>query len=385
MAGRRPTPGIQTLHETRSHQVFISYAHEDSEAAGAVCAAIEAQGLRCWIAPRDVSPGSEWSEAIVEAISRCRVMVVLLTRHSNASPDVRREVQHAFHTDTTVIPFRTEPIEPNPGLSYYLAPLHWLDAFNQPLDSSLRSLTGRIQSAVGAIPLPTPPTPPRAAAPPAPPPAAAKPPTTPIWNRGMLLTLILVSIGIGLLASLMLPRSGDDSRVNVLRLEADRLRGDSLAMAEGLDSMQAGLDGYLHAAAAGDWTDHEAAWKLAARTAGALMILRHRGEGLSRLKSGGYLDPTDVGRPIDEYANRIGNTLYEAGEFTRAQLAYLNALKRAPNNPVILTNLAWAFHGAANDSMARRAAEAAIHSGCAEIEGCSADSLLRIINSPDGP
>ena len=37
--------------------VFVSYATEDRSTAEAVCAALEAKGLRCWIAPRDIHPG----------------------------------------------------------------------------------------------------------------------------------------------------------------------------------------------------------------------------------------------------------------------------------------------------------------------------------------
>ena len=37
-----------------AHDVFISYAHEDKPMADALCATLEQNGLRCWIAPRDV-------------------------------------------------------------------------------------------------------------------------------------------------------------------------------------------------------------------------------------------------------------------------------------------------------------------------------------------
>ena len=37
--------------------VFISYATEDKRIADAPCAAIEARGFRCWMAPRALPPG----------------------------------------------------------------------------------------------------------------------------------------------------------------------------------------------------------------------------------------------------------------------------------------------------------------------------------------
>ena len=36
--------------------VFVSYAHPDAEIASAIVASIEEQGMRCWVAPRDVTP-----------------------------------------------------------------------------------------------------------------------------------------------------------------------------------------------------------------------------------------------------------------------------------------------------------------------------------------
>jgi hypothetical protein len=37
---------------------FISYANQDKATADAACAKLEAEGIRCWIAPRDVPPGA---------------------------------------------------------------------------------------------------------------------------------------------------------------------------------------------------------------------------------------------------------------------------------------------------------------------------------------
>ncbi len=39
------------------HDVFISYAHEDKAIADAICAKLEENKIRCWIAPRDITPG----------------------------------------------------------------------------------------------------------------------------------------------------------------------------------------------------------------------------------------------------------------------------------------------------------------------------------------
>lgn len=37
--------------------IFISYSSQDKPTADAACAVLEAAGIRCWIAPRDIMPG----------------------------------------------------------------------------------------------------------------------------------------------------------------------------------------------------------------------------------------------------------------------------------------------------------------------------------------
>jgi hypothetical protein len=49
-----------------AHDVFLSYAAQDKPTADAVCARLEQQGIRCWIAPRDILPGRDWRTSIVE-------------------------------------------------------------------------------------------------------------------------------------------------------------------------------------------------------------------------------------------------------------------------------------------------------------------------------
>ena len=56
-----------------THDVFISYSSIDKAAADAACAVFEGEGIRCWIAPRDIPAGAEWAESIINAIEGARV------------------------------------------------------------------------------------------------------------------------------------------------------------------------------------------------------------------------------------------------------------------------------------------------------------------------
>lgn len=126
--------------------VFISYPHQDKTTADAACSALEAAGIRCWIAPRDVPPGSEWAGAIVNAINQCRVMVVIFSSGTNQSKQIYREVQRAFERGTPVIPFRIENVDPANSLAFYMGPVHWLDALTPPLGNHLKRLVTSVNA-----------------------------------------------------------------------------------------------------------------------------------------------------------------------------------------------------------------------------------------------
>lgn len=150
-----------------AQDVFISYAVEDKEVADKVCRALEGQGLKCWIAPRDVPYGADYEEAIVDAITTSPLLVLVLSTHSNASPHVKREIQNACveGSGTEIVPFRIADVPYNKALRYYLGSAQWLDASTPPLEQHLGPLVehvrerlnrtrGRVTHPTEVIPMP---------------------------------------------------------------------------------------------------------------------------------------------------------------------------------------------------------------------------------------
>jgi protein-histidine pros-kinase len=128
-----------------SADVFISHSNKDKTIAEAICHRLEANGIRCWIAPRDIQFGSDWTEGITQGITSCKVFVLVFSDSANTSDHVRREVAKAFSLGLAVIPFRTEDVAPNRSLSYFLETVHWLDAFPSPTESYFGTLTDQIK------------------------------------------------------------------------------------------------------------------------------------------------------------------------------------------------------------------------------------------------
>jgi len=149
-----------------AHDVFISHSSKDKPTADAVCARLEARGLRCWIAPRDVPHGANYGAAIIDAIRGSRVMVLVLSAHANASHHIPNEIERAVSHGVTVLPFRIEDVQPAKALDFFIGSVHWLDAMTPPLDRHLDQLADSVSRLLAmaeephARPAPVPPPPP---------------------------------------------------------------------------------------------------------------------------------------------------------------------------------------------------------------------------------
>jgi TIR domain len=129
---------------------FISYASADKAAADAACAVLEAAGIRCWVAPRDISPGREYAAAIIDAIDQCRVMVLIFSASANDSPQVRREIERAASKGVAIMPLRIEKVAPTKSMEYFLGDIHWLDAMTPPIEKHLQQLAVIIKALLNA-------------------------------------------------------------------------------------------------------------------------------------------------------------------------------------------------------------------------------------------
>jgi hypothetical protein len=129
-----------------AHDVFISHSHEDKPAADAACAALEARGIRCWIAPRDIAPGQDWAASIVAAIQGAQIMLLVFSQHANQSPQVKREVERAANSGKVILPLRVDDVLPEAALAYYLGTPHWLDAITKPFEAHLEKLADACES-----------------------------------------------------------------------------------------------------------------------------------------------------------------------------------------------------------------------------------------------
>lgn len=127
------------------HEVFICHSAKDRLVAKAVCNRLEASSIRCWVAPRDINPGRDWGEAIIEALDNCKIVVLIFSSEADQSDQVKREIERAGSRGLALLTFRIEDIKPCKSLEFHISNTHWLDAFTSPLEEHLEHLVESVE------------------------------------------------------------------------------------------------------------------------------------------------------------------------------------------------------------------------------------------------
>ncbi len=136
-----------------AHDVFVSHSAKDRVVAEKIVASLEAESIRCWVAPRDVIPGADWGESIIDAIESSRIMVLIFSRNADGSSQIKREVERAVDKDVYTIPFRIEDIEPTRSLEYFISSSQWMDAFTPPLEQHFDKLARTVKAILARSPV----------------------------------------------------------------------------------------------------------------------------------------------------------------------------------------------------------------------------------------
>src|SRR3984885_3339594 len=130
--------------------VFVSDASQDGSIANAIVAALEKNGLRCWIAPRDVTPGALYADVIIRAINGARVLVLVLSQNSVSSSHVGKEVERASSKHRPIIAVRTDATPLTTALEYFLSESQWIDADAEGMEAACAKLTDAVRRLIAS-------------------------------------------------------------------------------------------------------------------------------------------------------------------------------------------------------------------------------------------
>jgi hypothetical protein len=125
-------PQYDLKRDTR-YDVFISYSSRDKNVTDALCHFLEENTIRCWMAPRDILPGQDYAEAIVQAMSKVKIFILVYSNFSLSSQWVKKETNVAVSKEKIIIPFRIENCSfEGTAMELYLNDRHWIDAVPYP-------------------------------------------------------------------------------------------------------------------------------------------------------------------------------------------------------------------------------------------------------------
>ena len=128
------------------YDLFISHSTKNKDIADYLVKKIEERGYKCFIAPRDINPASEYPVELENGIIKSLAFLLIFSHDADVSRHVRTEIDIAFSINKTIIPFRIENILPSKSLAYYLRLPQWLDAFPQILDVHLEEIIKKIKA-----------------------------------------------------------------------------------------------------------------------------------------------------------------------------------------------------------------------------------------------
>lgn len=139
-----------------AQRVFLSHASADADRAVLLCMRLESEGIRCWIAPRDISAGHRYSEAILEGIEDCAIFLLLFSEDAADSTHVANELEHAASSGKRILVIRTDGADPsqNRNFSLFVRSHQWFDASQGPLSRYLGQLVYNLRTLLEANALP---------------------------------------------------------------------------------------------------------------------------------------------------------------------------------------------------------------------------------------
>ena len=121
---------------------------------------LEANGIKCWYAPKDVM--GDYSTSICDAIETAKFFIVLLDNNGSKSPHVLNEVEMAYKgiigedADLTILPFKLDKEELFKTMQYCIHSIHWVDASNNNINDAVGELLQIINTILKPVRLTSP-------------------------------------------------------------------------------------------------------------------------------------------------------------------------------------------------------------------------------------
>lgn len=115
--------------------VFISYSSKEYNAANHTRQVLESNGIPCWMAPQSIPAGGDYATEIPNAIQKCKVFLLLLSKASQESRWVPKEVGIAITDGKAVIPFHIDDSDITGSFNFFLTNTQRISAYNRLIEA----------------------------------------------------------------------------------------------------------------------------------------------------------------------------------------------------------------------------------------------------------
>lgn len=88
-------------------KIFISYSRNDTEYVSSLVIALRKQGFEVWF-DKNIRTGTDWDDTIEEELKKADALVLILSKTSVASDNVKDEISFAMGLDKPVSPIKIE-------------------------------------------------------------------------------------------------------------------------------------------------------------------------------------------------------------------------------------------------------------------------------------
>jgi len=129
------------------HDVFISFAFPDKQAAARIYAYLKSNGIDPYWC-EELAAGEDYPELLGKAIRNSKSFLLVVFDSTDYSDSVRKETTIAHNNKKPIIPVRIKEVLPK-KLEYLIASSLFFDAFPQPLEQHLPKLAGGIKKIIG--------------------------------------------------------------------------------------------------------------------------------------------------------------------------------------------------------------------------------------------
>ena len=91
--------------------IFLSHSSQNADTALSICRTLESNNYKCFLAPRDIRSGYEYAAEIINGIDKSDVLLLVLSKESNTSPHVLREIERAVSKSIPIIVYKLEDVK----------------------------------------------------------------------------------------------------------------------------------------------------------------------------------------------------------------------------------------------------------------------------------